>query len=197
MIKTILTPLGGGQSDEPVLDTALTLARPLQAHIAALHCNVDPADAAAVTPPVSFLIGPALSAAMDQLTAREQRRSANALHTFNAFCEHQQVPMRAEPAPGLSASLDVVDGAPWDVLPGRARHHDLVVMGRKHAGDNLPESLAADVLVRGGQPCCWCPSTRTAACSTASCCAGRIRPAAPGLCAPLCRCCAAPGAWRW
>lgn len=152
MIKTIFAPLGGGQSDEPVLDTALTLARRFEAHIAALHCNVDPADAAAASPPVSFLVGPALGTAMDHLSEREQRRSSNALHTFNAFCEYERLPIQAQPGPGLSAHLELVDGAPWDVLPAQARQHDLVVMGRKHFGDDAPESMVSDVLVKSGQP---------------------------------------------
>ena len=43
-LRTILTMLGGGESDRLKLDTAKTLADRFKAHIDALHARGDPRD---------------------------------------------------------------------------------------------------------------------------------------------------------
>src|SRR6185437_5142537 len=49
MIKTILVPAQGGESDRAAFAAALAIARPFAAHIDALHVRLDPVEIAVAT----------------------------------------------------------------------------------------------------------------------------------------------------
>ena len=53
-MKSILVPIGGGNTDEPVLETALAVARLLSAHLQFVHVRVSPGQAAVYSPGVAF-----------------------------------------------------------------------------------------------------------------------------------------------
>ncbi|MBL6750066.1 MAG: universal stress protein [Nevskia sp.] len=154
MIKTILAPLGGGDTDQAVLGAALLVAQPFQAHIECFHNFLDPALAAACLPQVSYLYGAALRSAMEQLAQRGEARVAAALHHYAEFCRLNGLPTdgSARSPQGVSASMLQGSGAPVDNLVFHARHNDLVVMARPQPGDGVPGDLLARIVLQGGQP---------------------------------------------
>ena len=81
-MKTILVPVGGSDTDEVVFETALTVARPLAAHLEFLHIRVGAGGAALHTPHVAFARGAALRNALDDLAQQGESRAATAAITF-------------------------------------------------------------------------------------------------------------------
>ncbi|HZR34553.1 MAG TPA: universal stress protein [Nevskia sp.] len=162
MFKSILAPLGGGESDSVVLDTALTVARIAAAHIDCFHSYVDSAEAAAASHQVPYLIGGALTQALDRLDTQGRQRAANAQHHYADFCRLYSL----GEAPGrgvVSASMKRDCGSADDNLIFQARHHDLAVMARPRSGDNLPPDTLSRMLVEGGQPILLVPTFSSAA----------------------------------
>jgi len=84
-MKTIFVPIGGGDSDAAVMETALAIATPLRGHIEFLHINVNPGDAAQYTPHVEFARGPAIHNAMAELTREQATRATAASRHVQEF----------------------------------------------------------------------------------------------------------------
>ncbi len=64
MIKTILVPTSGNDTDQRVFAIALSIARPLGAHIEFFHVRLSACEAAVHSPHVEFCVGPAISNAL-------------------------------------------------------------------------------------------------------------------------------------
>src|SRR5579871_5163998 len=94
MIKTILVAASGGEGDRSVFETALALARPLEAHLDFYHLWVTPDEAAALTPHVDFAQGRALNDALNELQRDAAVKSASAVRHFREFCESNRIPDR-------------------------------------------------------------------------------------------------------
>ncbi len=153
MIKTILAPLSGSDTDQIVLETALSLARPLDAHIECSHTFLDVGEAARHLPEISFLLGAALHSALESLEERCGRETAAALRHFAEFRDAQAFPANAgPPGSGLSMSMQQDFGDPVASLCRHARHNDLVVMGRPKDGDGVAGNLHQRLLLEGGSP---------------------------------------------
>src|SRR5262245_54320546 len=67
MIKTILVPTGGSDTDLVVFETALAIAQPFRAHLEFFHVHVDPGEALRYSPHARFARGPALRNALGDL----------------------------------------------------------------------------------------------------------------------------------
>jgi len=67
MIKTILVPASGSDTDAVVFETALAAARPCRAHLAFFHVRVNSGDALRYTPHVAFARGKGLRNALQEL----------------------------------------------------------------------------------------------------------------------------------
>lgn len=131
-MKSILVPVGGSEHDEAVFQTALAAARPLSAHLDFFHVHIGAGEAAAHTPHVDFAMGPALLHALTALDVEAEARSALARRHVQEFCARSGVVMSDKPSvvPTVSASWREEEGdAPARILR-RARHSDLIVMGR-------------------------------------------------------------------
>ena len=153
VIKTILVPTSGSDTDRSVFDAAFAMGRSLGAHLSFFHVNLSPV-AAAAHAHLEFCQGPELANALEGLLQHEQHRSAQARKHFQAFCGENQVPVHEVPSgtDQISASwLEQTDQAEQRLL-FRARHHDLVVVGRRRGGDHLPATLIESLLVHSGRP---------------------------------------------
>ncbi len=153
MIKTILVPTSGSETDKSVFETAFAIGRSLRAHLSFFHVNLSPV-AAAAHAHVEFCQGPELADALEGLSQHEQHRSAQARKHFKAFCGENRVAVHEAPSGSdqISASwLEQTDQAEQRLL-FRARHHDLVVVGRRHTGDHLSAALIESLLVQSGRP---------------------------------------------
>lgn len=154
MIRSILVAVSGSESDTPVFETALAAARPLAAHLDFVHIRPTLGDAAVNTPHVDFALGRGLVASLDSAMAEISRRSRAAERHVREFCERNDLPVAEAPAAAsrVSASWQEITGDALECLTFRARHRDLVVMGRMTGPDGLPSDLLELVLLRSGRP---------------------------------------------
>lgn len=90
VIKTILVPTSGSDTDKSVFDAAFAMGRSLGAHLSFFHVNLSPV-AAAAHAHLEFCQGPELANALEGLLQHEQHRSAQARKHFQAFCGENQV----------------------------------------------------------------------------------------------------------
>ena len=159
-MKSILVPVGGGGRDEAVFQTALAAARPLSAHLDFFHVRIGPGEAAAHVPHVDFAMGAGLRHALTELHVEADTRSARARRQVEDFCKRSGVAMVDEPgiASGVSASWREEDGNGPERIMRRARHSDLVVMGRHTRADGLPSDLTELLLLGCGHPIIIAPA---------------------------------------
>ena len=133
-IRKILVPMDGSEHDRATLSAAFSLARMFDAHVAALHVRIRPADA------LPF-VGEGMSAALVQelveLTERESAaRSAAARKTYQALLQECGLPtVSAPPAPdagAAAASAEWLDVAARDdtAITQAGRLADLIVVAR-------------------------------------------------------------------
>jgi nucleotide-binding universal stress UspA family protein len=153
-MKTILVLTGGGETDETVFETAFAAAAPFAAHLEFMHVRVSPGDAAPFTPHVDFARGPALRDAMDRLEAEAQARSVAAARRFRQFCEERAIEVTDTPRHGhaVSAIWREESDDPVERMMLRARHNDLVVVGRARRTNGLPSDPIELLLFGCGRP---------------------------------------------
>jgi nucleotide-binding universal stress UspA family protein len=159
-MKTILVPAGGSETDQVVFETALSVAKPLNAHLAFLHIHLHAGEAAANTPHVAFARGAALSNALDDLTRQCETRANMAKENVLAFCRASNIELRDKPcaAAAVTAHYRTVEGDALSQLVFHARHHELIVMGRAKRSDGLPANRVETVLMESGRPLLIAPS---------------------------------------
>jgi nucleotide-binding universal stress UspA family protein len=153
-MKSFLVPIGGSDTDEPVLETALAAARPFGAHLQFLHVRVGVGQAAQHTPHLEFASGPALRDALAQLETQSQTRSAAAVQHVLDFCARSQIQFSDVPgrSQGVTASCREEKGGTLDRVMFHARHSDLVIMGRSHKPNGLPPDFLELLLLGCGRP---------------------------------------------
>ena len=84
MIKTILVPATGGDTDAGVFASALTVARPLGAHLGFLHICLDAATfAATIMPEVSS--GQVFTDVINRMEEEAQQREKNVQGSLSPF----------------------------------------------------------------------------------------------------------------
>ena len=153
VIKTIFVPTSGAETDRSVLETALAAGRVLDAHLDLFHVDLSAGEASAHAH-LEFCQGPELADALGPLSQHEKARSVRARKHFETFCAANRIPVYN--APGgvgeVSASwLQQTDRASERLL-FQARHHDLIVLGRRRNNDYLPGGLIEALLVQSGRP---------------------------------------------
>jgi nucleotide-binding universal stress UspA family protein len=153
-MKSFLVPIGGSDTDEPVLETALAAARPFAAHLQFLHVRVGVGQAAQHTPHLEFASGPALRDALMQLETQSQTRSAAAVQHVLDFCARSQIEFSGAPgrSQGVTAICREEKGGTLDRVMFHARHSDLVVMGRSRKPNGLPSNFLELLLLGCGRP---------------------------------------------
>lgn len=153
-MKTILVPVGGGDTDPAVFETALCAARPLGAHLEFFHLRISPSEAALNVPHVEFTRGPAIADAISKLQEEAASRAAAAAHNFHALCERENIEIVDSPRSvgAVTASWrEEIDDA-LNRLLLRARHNDLVVAARAARPNGLPPDTLERLLVGSGRP---------------------------------------------
>jgi nucleotide-binding universal stress UspA family protein len=153
MIKTILVPATGNQTDDAVFTSALAVARAFDAHLDVLHVRVDaPAMVAAMATDGSgaAMVGGLVERVNEEATQRED----TARQLFQRFCEREGLSIEDAPADKQSPSAQwlrqVGNEGYWVREHGRAT--DILVVG--HPGDY--QSVSIDTieaaLVGTGRP---------------------------------------------
>src|ERR1051326_1597261 len=97
MIKTILVPATGEESDVSTFRAALEIARQFSAHMDVLHVRLDPVETAVSMtsdPSGGMLIG----GVIEQLERDALEREAKAKHLFDGFCASEHLAVLDAPA---------------------------------------------------------------------------------------------------
>jgi nucleotide-binding universal stress UspA family protein len=129
-IKTILVPLDESDSSFVALDTATIVGQRFGAHISAVHVMQRASDSAA------FMFD-RLSAKLREAVAKEseddaRERAADIRSRFEEVCRHKKVSLTDTPQTdgGATAAWSEEFGHVEEVLIGRARLHDVVVIAK-------------------------------------------------------------------
>jgi len=164
-IKTILVPAGGSESDRSIFEAALAAATPFAAHLDFYHVIVDACEAAENTPHVGFAMGAGIVNTLTELRTEEQKRLSAARGQVEAFCRQHGIAMREKPQDcnAVSASWCEESGDSRLLFMRRARCSDLIVVGRSHHRNHLPENLLEHLLLESGRPVLLAPAEATKA----------------------------------
>lgn len=160
-MKTILVPAGGSDTDDAVFRTALAVARPLNAHLEFLHVRIGPCEAAFYTPHVDFARGEAIAAALTSLQRDEQRRTIAAAKNFSDFCKRSKIEVVERPGKFdvVTANFREEENDAMARITLRARHNDLVVVGRAPRANGLPVDFLEQLLLVCGRPVLIAPES--------------------------------------
>jgi nucleotide-binding universal stress UspA family protein len=148
MLRKILVPVTGRDSDRAVLAMGFTVARIFDAHVEALHVSIDPRDAVP-------MLGDGMSAGLieELMKAAEKDAAADAetarQHFEAARAAAQAALTQSAPGPGMaSAWLKIVTGRIDDIVPVEARLSDLVVFpqGAGRGNNRLAVTLETTLL---------------------------------------------------
>jgi nucleotide-binding universal stress UspA family protein len=153
MIKTILVPATGSDSDSAVFASALVVARAFASHLEFLHVRPDAA-ATAVTMASDGGGATMVGGLIDRLEEDASQREEKAKQLFHGFCDREGLALRdAPPGPqGPSAQwLREMGAEPyWIAEYGHAA--DLLVIGRSgEAGGVLLDTIEG-ALIDSGRP---------------------------------------------
>ena len=154
MIKSILVPIGGSNSDRPLCQTALAAARPFKAHLEFFHVRVSAGEAAIHTSHLDFAQGSALRHAMSDLHEEARARSATASRHFTEFCTSAGLKVTNTPDKGgtVTASWCEEEDHAYDRLLLRSRHCDLTIVERMTRSNGLPRDIVELLLLQSGRP---------------------------------------------
>lgn len=164
MIKTILVPATGSDTDAGVFASALTVARPLGAHLGFLHICLDAATfAATIMPEVSS--GHVLTDVINRMEEEAQQREQKAKQLFESFCRQEGL-VAAGPS-----SMQSEGSARWLRENGSksywlveyARTADLLIIGRPNDDERVPSDMLETALINSGRPLLIPPSSAMSA----------------------------------
>lgn len=159
MIRKILVPVSGTQSDEFVFATALALAERQGAHLDFHHVRLSVTEAALHAPHMSFCIGRGLTKAIDLLDRTVETLSARAAGHVDKFCSDYGISLGGPPTEDGEVTASWSEGADRDNedLLKRARHADLTVLARARHTDYMPPDLVEALLLNSGRPVVLAP----------------------------------------
>jgi nucleotide-binding universal stress UspA family protein len=155
MIKTILVPATGTETDAGCYAAALAVARCFSAHIDALHVRLDPA-ATAVSMSTEGAGGALLAGIIDKLNSDADEAEAKARAAFAAFCSREGLSLATAPAgnavaPTAAFYVETGDEARWMGAYGLTA--DLSIAARDTpGGDAVARSTLEALLLETGRP---------------------------------------------
>jgi nucleotide-binding universal stress UspA family protein len=151
MIKTILVPATGSDTDLAVFASALAVARPFAAHLDFLHVRLDPATMA-VSMAADGGGAATVGGLVDRLDEEVGRREQRARQLFDEFCAREGLAIADTPpgpsGPSAQWTRQIGSEPYWVAEHGRAA--DLTVIGRPIDGEGVtPETIESAVLDSG------------------------------------------------
>ncbi|MFZ5608820.1 MAG: universal stress protein [Pseudomonadota bacterium] len=158
MIRTILTPLTGGENSESAGEAAARVARAFNSHLIGLHVRADPAAA------VPFIADGLTADIVQELVSSAERegdkRSARAREIFDRICAHHDIPLKPADPQATAPSAEWLErqGIIGDTVGRLARIADLTVVPQPAVDvDPMTASLLDDVLSRSGRAIMMAP----------------------------------------
>jgi nucleotide-binding universal stress UspA family protein len=155
MIKTILVPANGNDTDAACFVAALPIARSFGAHIDALHARIDPVEVA-VTMSTEGAGGMLLEGIIADLNRDADKGEAQARSSFIEFCTRESLLLIAAPTgPDAkpSAQFHVATGQQPRLMAAYGMTADLVVAPRGTPDNNaVARSTLEALLLETGRP---------------------------------------------
>jgi nucleotide-binding universal stress UspA family protein len=160
LMKSVLVPIGGSDTDVPLFETALVVARLFSSHLQFLHVHIGAGEAALNVPHTEFAMGSALANALEELEQNATGRSATASRHFHEFCARSSIAICDAPkhATGVTASWLEHSGKALKRIMFYARHSDLVVVGRPRKANGMTTDFIEHLLIDSGRPVLISPS---------------------------------------
>lgn len=154
MIRTILVPVSGTNSDGAVFATALAVAEISGAHLAFQHVRVTRAAGAPRSPHMAAFPDLGLKDAAEVIDRTLETLSDRAAAHVEEFCFDYGIALGQRPNNYGQVTASWSDAAEQDIdsLLARARHADLTVLGRPRRNDPLPLDLIDALLLKSGRP---------------------------------------------
>jgi nucleotide-binding universal stress UspA family protein len=153
MIKTILVPATGNQTDDAVFTSALAAARAFNAHLGFLHVRVD-AVAMVATMAADGSGAAMVSGLVQRIEEEATTREDTARQLFQGFCERERLAIEDTPAGQQSPTAQWLrqtgDEAYWVREHGRAA--DLLVVGHPAEDQGVSIDTIEAALVGTGRP---------------------------------------------
>ena len=153
MIKTILVPATGSDSDKAVFASALSVARAFAAHLEFLHVRPDAA-ATAVAMASDGGGATMVGSLINRLEEEASQREGKAKRLFEGFCEREGLAVwDAPPGPQAPSAqwLREIGAEPyWVAEYGRAA--DLLVIGRPGEDEGVSLDTIEGALIDSGRP---------------------------------------------
>jgi universal stress protein family protein len=152
MIKTILVPATGSDTDTAVFGSALAVARPFGGHLDVLHVRIDAATTAATI--ASDVSSPqVVTDLINKMEKEAEQREAKAKQLIESFCRRGGLAL-AETPPGPSAPsarwLRVVGSESYWLLE-YARAADLLIIGRPSDDQIAPSDVLESALIKAAR----------------------------------------------
>jgi nucleotide-binding universal stress UspA family protein len=149
MIRTILVPATGADTDTAAFTAALAAARRCGAHLDVLHVHLDPREIAAAF--ATDVGGGLVSAGLiESLETEADQREEKAKKSFQAFCDREKLTTGAGSSQSGTVSVqwhrEIGNESAWIAEYGRTS--DLLVVGRPEEGA-ARETLEAALLDTG------------------------------------------------
>jgi nucleotide-binding universal stress UspA family protein len=159
MIKTILVPATGSDTDVGVFGSALAIARPFGAHLDFLHVRIDAATTAATI--ASHVSSPqVVTDLINKMEGEAEQREQKARQLFESLCRREVLAL-AETPPGPSAPsarwLKEIGSEPYWLVE-YARAADLLIIGRPGDDQIAPSDVLESALLNSGRPLLIPPS---------------------------------------
>src|SRR5262245_14543553 len=153
MIKTILVPATGSDTDNAVFASALAIASAFSAHLQFLHVRPD-ATAVAVAMASDGGGATMLGGLVDRLEEEATQREEKARQMFQGFCGREGVALQEAPSneSGASAQWFREIGAEPDWVAEYGRAVDLMVIGRPGKDEAVSLDTIEGALIDSGRP---------------------------------------------
>lgn len=157
-IRTILVPVRGDGKGEGVLDHALALGRPFNAHIHVVHCRARAED---LLPYSTIITAGMRETILDAAVKSAEEEEARVRGLFMEYLSGHEIALIDEPpAPNgmVSASWHEIEGRQAHVVAVRGRLADVVAVPRPEPG-GLGHATFEAALLETGKLVLICPPT--------------------------------------
>jgi nucleotide-binding universal stress UspA family protein len=179
VLKFILVPATGADSDAPVFATALAAARLLGSHLEFLHVRTDVQQALIAMAAADTGGGVAYGEVLASLEQDAAGRQKKAELAFHEFCEREKLAISTDLTtylPSAEWRMEVGDEPAWLAQYGRAA--DLLVVGRAREGEPVAMNVLEACLIATGRPMLIAPARAPARLSGTVAIAWKNRPEA-------------------
>ena len=155
MIKTILVPATGNETDVATFGAALRVARMFAAHLDVLHVRLDTVEVAVAMTADAGGGGALSPGIIEQLEQEVTERETKTQRVFAEFCARQGLDIITAPAKGMtkpSAQWHVETGQEPRWMAAYGMTADLIVASRGSSDDAAERSILEAVLLETGRP---------------------------------------------